>query len=54
VKEGDKNVAYLRCSPQSLVYWCIQYGDRAELLEPIELREQAKKLAASIAERYSK
>ena len=36
----------------SVLSWILTFGDKAELLEPEELREQLRKLTETLAERY--
>ena len=36
----------------SVLSWVLTFGDKAELLEPEELREQLRKLTETLADRY--
>lgn len=39
-KENDCYYAYVQANKESLIYWCIQYGDIAEVVEPKEIRKK--------------
>ena len=38
----------------SVIIWILTFGDGAELLEPVELREQLGALVSRLAQRYEK
>jgi predicted DNA-binding transcriptional regulator YafY len=51
----DKNVdASVRVNERAFLFWALQYGLYAEVLEPKELREQVRNAAENIAEKYRK
>ena len=39
-------------TPDSVLSWVLTFGDKAELLEPEELREQLGKLTETLSDRY--
>ena len=44
--------ASIRANETSLVYWCIQYGEGVELIEPKETREKIKNIVNLIQKKY--
>lgn len=38
-EENGKYYAYVKANEDSIIYWCIQYGDVVELVEPQDVRE---------------
>ena len=48
------NITYAEVSvnEQALIYWCLQYGDTIELVEPKETREEIKKKIFALNKRY--
>jgi len=49
-----ENLLYadVTANEQALIYWCLQYGDTIELVEPKETREEIKKKSKTLSERY--
>lgn len=43
----------LDANENALVYWCLQYGESVELLEPKETREKIKSIVKEINKRYN-
>ena len=51
--EKDGQVfADIKANEQALVYWCLQYGDSIELLEPLTTRDKIKKAIEKLKEKY--
>ena len=48
------NVVYadVTANEQALIYWCLQYGDTIELVEPKDTREEIKKKIEVLNKRY--
>lgn len=48
------NVVYadVTANEQALIYWCLQYGDTIELVEPKDTREEIKKKIIVLSKRY--
>lgn len=51
-KEGDI-FADITANETSLIYWCLQYGEGVELIEPLDLRQQIRTIVAEMGKRYS-
>lgn len=54
IKEIDEEYieVSLMASPSSMVYWGVQYGDNAQIIEPISLRERVKNMLKYILNKY--
>lgn len=51
--ETDNQVfANIKANESSLVYWCLQYGESIELLEPAETRNKIKEIINEMNKRY--
>lgn len=50
--KDNKIHANIKTNEQALIYWCLQYGETVELLEPLELRERIKNIVISMNEKY--
>ena len=51
--EKDGSVyAYVRANEDALVYWCLQYGQDIELVEPQSTRDRIKQALTAINTRY--
>ena len=48
------NITYadVTANEQALIYWCLQYGDTIELVEPKDTREEIKKKIENLSKRY--
>ena len=44
-KEGDKLYALVKANEMALIYWCLQYGEGIQLLEPQTTRKKIKRYA---------
>ena len=51
-KENDI-YADIKTNEQALIYWCLQYGEGVEVVEPISLREKMKSIVSKINEKYN-
>ena len=49
----NKIYAEIHGSEQALVYWCLQYGEAIELLQPVSTREKIKEIVENMAKKYS-
>ena len=52
--KDNKIYADIKANEQALIYWCLQYGESVELLEPLSLREKIKNIVSSMKEKYNK
>ncbi|MBQ7880366.1 MAG: hypothetical protein IJ358_00795 [Clostridia bacterium] len=48
-----KTYADVTANEQALIYWCLQYGDTIEVVQPIGTREEIKKKIDIIYKRYN-
>ncbi len=46
--------ADVSANEQALIYWCLQYGETIQLIEPLETRNEIKNKIKAIAEKYDK
>ena len=53
-KTEDRMIIRITCNRQALVYWAMQYGAFATVVAPQDLREEVKKMAEEMLDRYSK
>lgn len=51
-EENDIIYADITANETSLIYWCLQYGERLELVKPLSTREKIKKILEHMNERY--
>ena len=52
--EGNEIYADIEANKESLIYWCLQFGERVELVEPLSARDEMKKVISKINNIYSK
>ena len=52
-KQDGKIYADIRSNEQALIYWCLQYGELVELVEPAETREKIKAIVAVMQKKYN-
>ncbi len=51
---ADKQIyADIRGNEQALIYWCLQYGESIELVEPAILRDKIKTIVADMYKKYN-
>jgi len=50
----DEVTAYITVNEQAMLYWALQYGKAVEILEPQSLRNEVRKAAELMLERYGK
>lgn len=51
--ERDKKLyADIKANESSLIYWCLQYGEEIELIEPVSTREKIKSIVKQMYKRY--
>ena len=51
-KEGKENFAYFISNENAGYYWCMQYLEKVELIEPIEIREKLVKNVENSLKNY--
>ena len=51
-EESGVYYATVQANESSIMYWCLQYGEAIELLEPEDARERIKKILGTMSERY--
>ena len=44
--------ADIRANEQALIYWCLQYGESIELLQPLDTREKIKNIVGKMGKNY--
>lgn len=51
---GDDGKVYadIKGNEQAIIYWCLQYGESIELLEPVSTREKIKEIVDSMGKKY--
>jgi len=52
-EEEDHLIVDTVTNLQSMKYWAVQFGEKVEVLQPVSLREDIRKMVASINEKYS-
>lgn len=52
-KKDDSLFATVKVNEQSLIYWCLQYGENIELVSPKETRDKLKTIVESMLRKYS-
>lgn len=53
-KKDDEIFANIKAGEDTLLYWCLQYGETVELVEPKDTREKIKKIVEGMNQRYGK
>lgn len=53
-EENGEYYAYVKANMDSIIYWCIQYGDVVELVEPQEIREHIIKELHNTLNKYER
>jgi len=48
----DEVIAYITVNEQAMLYWALQYGKTIEIQEPLTIREEVRKAAELMLERY--
>lgn len=51
-KKDNEIFADIKCSEETLLYWCLQYGETVELVEPKDTREKIKEIIEQMQKRY--
>ena len=51
-KENDNFYAYVKANEDSIIYWCVQYGDVVELIEPRATRDKIMKELQNTLKKY--
>lgn len=50
--EGETFTVYTKCGKEDIVKFCLQYVESVELLEPLSLREEVRKVLLDASNRY--
>jgi len=50
--EGSDIIVTLKCNPNAIFYWAMQYGNNVEVLEPESMRERIKKTSLAVYKKY--
>ena len=51
-KHDNKIYANIHGNEQALIYWCLQYGESIELIEPVSTREKIKVIIDNMGKKY--
>lgn len=51
-KHDNKIYADIHGNEQAIIYWCLQYGESIELLEPVSTREKIKGIIDNMEKKY--
>ncbi len=51
-RRDDTTIASFQCDEMAFYYWCLQYGDNIEVLEPQSVKERLSEAYHRISERY--
>jgi len=51
-QQGEDIVATIKVNEQAIIYWCLQYGENIELLEPYETRQKIKEVVDNMSKKY--
>ncbi len=51
-KHDNKIYANIHGNEQALIYWCLQYGESIELIEPVSTREKIKVIIDNMKKKY--
>lgn len=52
-KHDNKIYANIHGNEQALIYWCLQYGESIELIEPVSTREKIKAIIDEMKKKYN-
>lgn len=52
-EKDDIIYADIKANESSLIYWCLQYGESIELIEPVETRNRIKDIVQEMNKRYN-
>ena len=52
--EGETFTVYTKCGKEDIVKFCLQYVETVELLEPLSLREEVRKVLLDASNRYQR
>lgn len=51
-QKDEQVFAKIHANEQALVYWCLQYGETIELVEPLEIRQKIKQIIEKMQQKY--
>ena len=46
------DIIKVRCSPEAMSHWALQYSERVEVLEPADLREKIARMVRDLEKKY--
>lgn len=52
-KQDDMFFADIKANESALIYWCLQYGEKVELISPSSTRQKIKEALAKISNKYN-
>ncbi|MBQ8909249.1 MAG: WYL domain-containing protein [Clostridia bacterium] len=52
--ENEEIFAYISSTESTIIYWCLQYGENIELIEPVATREKIKNIIKGMSEKYDR
>ena len=52
--EGETFIVYTKCGKEDIVKFCLQYVESVDLLEPLSLREEIRKVLLDASNRYQR
>ena len=52
--EGETFTVYTKCGKEDIVKFCLQYVESVDLLEPLSLREEVRKVLLDASNRYQR
>lgn len=52
-KKDNKLYANIHGNEQALIYWCLQYGESIELIEPVSTKEKIKSIIDNMEKKYA-
>ena len=52
--EGETFIVYTKCGKEDIVKFCLQYVESVDLLEPLSLREEVRKVLLDASNRYQR
>ena len=52
-EKDNKIYADVTANESSLIYWCLQYGEVIEIIEPKQCREKIKEILNQMFKRYN-
>ena len=54
LRNNDEIYAYISSTESTIIYWCLQYGENIELLEPLATRTKIKNIIKKMSDMYDR